>query len=301
MRRAKWVKWAKQAQWLAARREKRLEPARTEAGAAGQALSVSIVLYRPDIALLRRTLATLAEAASRAGLAGGELFLIDNSPAATPDLADAARAALRGTFMPRLLQGHGNVGYGRGHNLALPTLAGPFHLVLNPDVELAPDALCEAVAFLRRHPDCVLLSPAAAWPDGRAQPLCKRYPTIAVLLLRGFMPAWVRRRFAGMLDRYEMRDAGAGVVWDPPVVSGCFMLFRTPVLQRLGGFDPRYFLYFEDFDLSLRAARHGRLACAPGVRIVHHGGGAAAKGWRHVALFVRSAARFFSSHGWRLW
>lgn len=41
-------------------------------------------------------------------------------------------------------------------------------------------------------------------------------------------------------------------MWDPPIVSGCFMPFRTDVLKSLGGFDPRCFLYFKDYDLSLR-------------------------------------------------
>jgi GT2 family glycosyltransferase len=70
------------------------------------------------------------------------------------------------------------------------------------------------------------------------------------------------------------------------------------VLKRLGGFDPRYFLYFEDFDLSLRTPQHARIAYVPSVRIVHHGGGAARKGLRHVRLFLTSAIRFFDQHGW---
>ncbi len=269
-------------------------------GGEGASFSVSIVVYRPDLPLLRRTLVTLGEAAVRAGVTGGDLFVIDNTPAGTTGLAELAEMP-KAAFDVHLIHGQGNVGYGRGHDLALPGLTSHFHLVLNPDVELAPEALHEAFDFLRRHPDCVLLSPSAHWDDGRPQPLCKRYPTVAVLLLRGFMPVWVRRRFADVIEHYEMRDVGTGVLWDPTVVSGCFMLFRTSVLLRLGGFDPRYFLYFEDFDLSLRAARYGRLACVPAVRIVHHGGGAASKGWRHVGLFVRSGVRFFSVHGWKWW
>ncbi len=269
-------------------------------GGEGLSLSVSIVVYRPDLSLLRRTLATLAEAAVQANVTGGDLFVVDNTPAGTSGLTELVEMS-KTAFAVHLIHGQGNVGYGRGHNLALPELASHFHLVLNPDVELAPEALREAFDFLRCHPDCVLLSPSAHWDDGRPQPLCKRYPTVVVLLLRGFMPAWVRRRFADVIAHYEMRDAGAGVLWNPTVVSGCFMLFRTPVLLSLGGFDPRYFLYFEDFDLSLRAAGHGRLACVPAVRIVHHGGGAASKGWRHVGLFARSAVRFFAAHGWKWW
>ena len=125
-------------------------------------------------------------------------------------------------------------------------------------------------------------------------------PAVFDLFLRGFAPGWLRRRFARRMERYEMRDLiGGQVVWDPPLVSGAFMLFRSEVLRRLGGFDPDFFLYFEDYDLSLRAARLTRLAYVPAVRVVHHGGHAARKGWHHIKLFVGGAARFFNKHGWR--
>ena len=66
-----------------------------------------------------------------------------------------------------------------------------------------------------------------------------------------------------------------------------------------GGFDPRYFLYFEDFDWSVRLAKTGQLVYLPSFRIVHHGGGAARKGWRHIRWFVQSGTRFYRRHGWR--
>ncbi|WES91767.1 glycosyltransferase [Aeromonas hydrophila] len=88
---------------------------------------------------------------------------------------------------------------------------------------------------------------------------------------------------------------------DPPIVSGCFMLFRTDVLQLLGGFDPRFFLYFEDFDISLRAGKISRIAYVPQVKVVHHGGHASRKGWRHIWMFGRSMVTFFNIHGWRWW
>jgi GT2 family glycosyltransferase len=65
----------------------------------------------------------------------------------------------------------------------------------------------------------------------------------------------------------------------------------------VGGFDPGFFLYFEDFDLTLRLSKVTTVAYCPRVRIVHHGGRAAAKGLRHIAWFVRSARRFFARHG----
>jgi GT2 family glycosyltransferase len=85
----------------------------------------------------------------------------------------------------------------------------------------------------------------------------------------------------------------------PLLASGCFMLVRTEALRAAGGFNDRYFLYFEDFDLSLRLGGQGRLIFNPAMRIVHHGGYAASKGNQHVRYFLRSGLTFFNQHGWR--
>ena len=74
------------------------------------------------------------------------------------------------------------------------------------------------------------------------------------------------------------------------------MLFRTEVLKKLGGFDPRYFLYFDDYDLILRTRDLARIVYVPSVRILDHGGGAAQKDWTHVKLFMTPACKFFNRH-----
>jgi len=83
------------------------------------------------------------------------------------------------------------------------------------------------------------------------------------------------------------------------LASGCFMLARTAELQSVGGFSDDYFLYFEDFDLSIRLVSCGRLVFDPAVQIIHHGGYAASKGLQHVKYFIRSGITFFQQHGWR--
>ncbi len=257
-------------------------------------LTVSLVLYRPDSDLLRATLASLV-VASRAADLVPDLFLIDNGGSQEA----LAFLALPEAWNVHVFEGHGNVGFGCGHNLSLEG-AGDYHLILNPDLELAPDALIQARDFMRAHPECGLIAPAAHWDDGRVQYLCKRVPSVFDLFLRGFAPGWLRRRFADRMARYEMQDViGSQVVWDPPLVSGACMLFRTEVLRRVGGFDPRFFLYFEDYDLSLRVARITRIAYVPAMKVVHHGGHAARKGLRHIGMFVRGAATFFRLHGWK--
>ncbi len=269
-------------------------------------LSVGIVTYRTQPRLLSRALLSLSAAAAqaRASLLLGEMdvFVIDNGP---PDARGAVEEALRewpaGAGRIERVAGQGNVGYARGNNLVLGRLASDYHLVMNPDVELDANALAAALAVLASHGDVGLVAPDVRGDDGVRQYLCKRYPSVWLLFLRGFAPQSLRRRFARALSDYEMRELVEAQQMAPvPLASGCFMLLRTAIFRRLDGFDPRYFLYFEDYDLSLRVGRQAAVAYVPQARIVHHGGEAARKGPRHVAWFVRSAWRFFATHGWKI-
>lgn len=266
-------------------------------------LSVAIVTYRTPPALLRRALDSLAAAleAARAQalLDHAQVFVIDNGD--TPEVAQAIDGSRIALPAIELLRGQGNVGYARANNLVLDRLRSDVHLVMNPDVELAADSLAEGLKAFATHPEVGMVAPAVFDADGTRQYLCKRYPSAFVLFLRGFAPTALQRPFANALASYEMRDVIADrFVQDVPLASGCFMLVRTALFKRLNGFDARFFLYFEDYDLSVRLAHEARIAYVPTVRIVHHGGEASRKGLRHVAMFMSSARRFFSRHGWKI-
>ena len=269
-------------------------------------LSASIVTYRPEPHHFGRALASLAAAIAEARRAGelGEarLVVIDNGPAERHVQIAAALASWPAEAGPvEVVAGHGNVGYGRANNLALARARSDLHLIMNPDVELETGTLREALRAMREHPEVGLVAPAAYGDDGELQYLCKRYPSLWVLFLRSFAPEILRRRYARAIHDYEMRDVIADrFVANVPLASGCFMLARTELLARLGGFDPRFFMYFEDYDLSLRVGHESQVAYVPQARILHHGGDASRKGLRHVAWFARSAWRFFARHGWRL-
>jgi GT2 family glycosyltransferase len=268
-----------------------------------EGLSVSVVVYRPNIEQLSSTLAGLAAASdalsAKYPALPVALYLVDNG--GLPDLLLELDKLERHSVSTTIISGQGNVGYGRGHNLAIERGTSRYHLVLNPDIDLAPDALCKAFDFFDAHAEAGLITPWIGGERGDQQFLCRRYPTVFDLFARGFLPARLRRLFSDRLERYEMRDQinARDVVWDPPIVSGCFMLFRMSVLRQLAGFDARYFLYFEDYDLSLRAHDVTRVVYVPSVRVLHHGGGAARKGSAHIRMFVTSAYKFFNRFGWK--
>jgi len=270
-------------------------------------LTISIVTYRPDLGLLDATLRKLSLAireATDAGLLRAvNLVLIDNTgERATADGVVKLGAAHfeSSAVTMNYLHGHANIGYGAAHNLVMHGGNTHYHLVLNPDVELAKDALLVALRYLEEHPEISVVVPAVFRPGGRREYLCKRYPSLVDLALRGFAPRALRRLFRRRLERYEMRDTiGDAMVSPVPVMSGSFMLVRRKAIEVTGGFDPGFFLYFEDFDWSVRLNRVAQSAYLPDVHVVHHGGAAARKGLRHIAYFVRSAVRFFNKHGWK--
>lgn len=267
-------------------------------------LSVSIVTYNSSLELLRRTLSSLQVAARQVVpriLSEVSVTVVDNASAAEyqaqlgqmlRDFTAEAGFHLQGLNLER------NRGYGGGHNQALPQ--GDYHLVLNPDVELAEDALAVGITYLQEQPGTVLLSPRATGPDGEQEFLCKRHPTVLVLLLRAFAPGLGHRWFPQKMASYQMSDVCTGESpVEVPLASGCFMLLRGGNMRSVGGFDPRYFMYFEDFDLSLRLSAGGRVEYLPAMRIIHHGGYAGSKGLAHVKLFITAGLRFFRQHGWR--
>lgn len=273
-------------------------------------LQVSIVTWRPDWQLLERCLRklTLAIGAAReSGLVRTvNVALVDNSE----DRATAAKAIdlVKTRFADSGVQlsfvhGHANIGYGAAHNLVLHGSGADFHLVLNPDVELAPDALVNAVRWMNAHPDVVAIAPQVKRRDGTLDYLAKRKPAVLDLALRGFLPRVGRLLFRGRLDRYEMRDVidadPARDIVDIAAMSGACMLVRRKAIDQTGGFDPGYFLYFEDYDWTARLNRVGRTAYVPSFEVVHHGGGASRKGLRHVGYFVRGGWRYYRKHGWK--
>lgn len=260
-------------------------------------LTISIVTFNPDFIELRNTLYSLETALTKIDKNAISITIIDNSD---NDLVPQFLEANCRNMPIRLVRGQGNIGFGRAHNLALNAMA-KFHLILNPDIELHADALITAVDFMTSNPQCGLLTPHARWPNGERQYLCKRYPAAFDLLLRGFAPKMIRSFFEKRLSYYEMQqETQDNIYWNPPIVSGCFMFFRSAILEKTKGFNDSFFLYFEDFDLSLRTHKFASIAYVPTVKVIHSGGKAGKKGRWHIKVFISSAIKFYRTHKFKI-
>ncbi|MGH8218265.1 MAG: glycosyltransferase [Steroidobacteraceae bacterium] len=249
-------------------------------------LGVSIVLYRTRAVSVSPLVRALLDQGA------GRVYLIDNSPyefRAFEGFAASERVT-------QLTIGR-NVGYGRANNLAIraSVRVHAYHLVCNPDIGLPPDSLQRLHAMMESRPDVGLCMPRVVGLDGELQYLCKRSPR-PLDYLSGVLPfdRWAARRRA----RLEMRERCYESEMEVECLSGCFMFFRSSVLAEAGGFDERFFLYFEDFDLSRRARSLARNLYFPAVTIAHGHERAHTKSIKARMHFVMSAARYFNKWGW---
>lgn len=267
-------------------------------------LSITTVLYRCDNAQIQRfrdcLLESVRQLRNERPVARISLAIVDNAASEDGDCFSHLFTRLHGIDAVRFIQPEKNLGYGRAHNLGIHQ-GSDFHLILNPDVYLAPDALIAGLDYIQCHADIGMVTPYGVNDNNEPLFLSKRYPTVLDFLLRGFAPKALRKLFGKRLAHYEMHNEYQSnqVCNTVEIASGCCMLLRAELLQNLKGFCEDYFLYFEDFDLSVRLRQQTKIAFVPQMKIIHDGGHAARKGWWHILQFAQSGRLFFSRHGWR--
>ena len=189
------------------------------------------------------------------------LYVVDNnSTDGTPDF-------IRENY-PQvcLIEPGTNNGFGAGHNVVLPMLGSKYHFVINPDILLHDDAIQKMCDYMEENPDIGVVSPKICFPDGRVQALGKRHPKLKYLVVSRLRnPDKPNKIF----DEYAMLDKDLSVPQDIEYTSGCFIGFRTDIFKRIGGFDERYFLYFEDADISREALKITRVVYYPEAVVYH--------------------------------
>ncbi len=193
-----------------------------------------------------------------------------------------------------------NLGFGAGHNLALGAVPSriPYHLILNPDIELRDGVLAELASVMTASREVGLVMPRVLNPDGTIQYLCKLLPTPADLILRRFGAGPWRRLFGNRMNRYDMKSFDYSRPVFVPVLSGCFMFARRSVLEAVGGFDERYFLYLEDTDLCRRMGDVSRLLYWPYATVIHGHAQGSYRDARLLRLHMKAALSYFNKWGW---
>ncbi len=252
-------------------------------------ITVSIVLHKCSVA----DIAPLLE-----GLQQDQHVLrwvvVDNG--SSDEIRDAVQA-MGGVYV----SAGKNLGFGRGHNLALKQLAGvdaPYHLILNPDITFDADALGRLASVMDSHPEVGLVMPKVLYPDGSIQYLCKLLPAPIDLVLRRFLPGPLKRITQKRIASFDLRDLDYDVPAYVPSLSGCFMFARRSVLDAVGGFDERFFLYMEDVDLCRRMLAVSRLLYWPGVTVEHVHQMGSYRNRKLLLWHIHSAIKYFNKWGW---
>ncbi|QTE30257.1 glycosyltransferase family 2 protein [Pengzhenrongella sicca] len=208
-------------------------------------------------------LATSLRAATAAPL---ELVFVDNG--STDDAPERVAAAHGG----RVIRAGENLGYGRAANLGAAGADQPWLLVVNPDISWEPGSLDVLVAAADRYPRAGSLGPALLNPDGTVYPSARELPS----LTQGVGHALFARVWPGnpWTRTYQARQESADSAERPAGwLSGACLLLRRDAFEQVGGFDPAYFMFFEDVDLGERLSAAGwSNVYVPAARVTHVGG-----------------------------
>lgn len=222
------------------------------------------------------------------------IYVVDNSPN-----NDASRLT---QFSDCIIYYHTskNVGFGKAHNWAIQEAmkaGSKYHFIVNPDIYFHGDIISPMLAYMDSHRDVGLMMPRILHPDGKTQFLPKLMPSPKMIIQRRLRMVCSSKHEKWM-QKFEMRTMCNDQVYEVGHVSGCFSLFRTEALKRCGIYDERFFMYFEDTDLSRRIHRHYKTIYFPFVSIYHLYGNAASKSWRMFYIFIRSLSKYFNKWGW---
>lgn len=189
----------------------------------------------------------------------------------------------------RVIENASPKGFGANHNAAFRKAKGKYFCVMNPDIRLRGNPFRSLLEVLD-HRSAAVVAPAVLSPSGGLEDSIRRFPTFRSL---------VRKLFGAEGQDYDY-SPGA-MPFEVDWVAGMFLLFRSEAFQEVGGFDERYYLYYEDVDICARIRRAGStvLAC-PQVQVIHDARRASRRDIRHMYWHASSMARYFAGYWMRL-
>lgn len=190
-------------------------------------------------------------------------------------------------FPVYVIQNSARKGFGANHNNAFKQISeGTFFCVLNPDVRLDIDPFPALMAKLQK-PSVGVVAPTVYNDRGEVEDSARAFPTPLSIFLRAVGRI---RHQAGHYEKFSSQ---------PDWVGGMFMLFRTETFRALGGFDERYFLYYEDVDICWRLKNLGLLTqLESSIRIIHCARRDSHRRIRYMLWHLSSMGRFFVKRAW---
>jgi GT2 family glycosyltransferase len=230
---------------------------------AGPALPlVSVLVVSHNV---RDLLLEALQALGNDGCPNLQLIVVDNAS------ADGSAEAVERDFPTADVLGlAGNLGYGKANNLAFQRAKGDLILLLNPDVTISPGCLDHLVRFLEEHPDAGAVGPRLVRPDGSPDLAARRsFPTPETSLYRF---AALSRLFPGSarFNRYNLGALDPALEHEMDAGTGACLLVRREAIDRVGLFDPDFFMYGEDLDLCYRIKAGGwKVWYVPSAMAVH--------------------------------
>lgn len=234
-----------------------------EADEAMKKLSVVTVTYNEG-QVLKRYAQSLKKALAEIP---SETWIVDNAS------NSETKEVLRGLKGFKVILNKENEGFGRANNEALRKVQSDYVLILNPDTEIPPNTIKEMLQYMDDHPEVGLLTCRVELADGSLDRACRRgFPTpwrsiCRMLYLDRVFPK--TKLFGGYNLTYLPEDK----IVEIDSVAGAFMLTRKKVLDQVGLFDEKFFMYGEDIDLCYRIKKQGwKIIYHPGEKIFHHKG-----------------------------
>lgn len=243
--------------------------------------------------LYKNTYSSIKELVS-AILESGEinfLFLVDNCPIYDlhPYLTDCRILYIKNVK---------NIGFGAAHNIAIKDALkrdSTYHFIINPDITLNPRSIHDLIESMNMNPDIGLMMPSIFNPNGSVQHLPKLLPSpfsIVARKINSFFPF-----FQKFVSNYEMRNLPNSGLYNVPIVSGCFSVISRVAIENIGLFDEKYFIYFEDWDLSRRVSSRYRTALNASIFVIHEYNSGANRSLKLLFYFLHSAFTYFNKWG----
>ena len=199
----------------------------------------------------------------------------------------------------KLMANDKNLGFAAANNQALIIAHGQYVLFLNPDTEIINDGLKKSVEFMKQNQDCGALGPRLLFADKSLQPSVRRWPTFWPIFLMLIKAPKIFKDLKA-IDHYLARDFDYSKLQEVDQIMGAYLMVPRTIFSKVGFFDQRFFIWFEEVDFCLRIKRAGlKVIYNPQIEVIHHGGASFAqealvkKQWQ----FFKSALRYFLKNG----